>query len=101
MTSIEPYAATNVWDPPIHSQAVKVTGAQTIFYIAGQVAYDESANPAHHGDFKAQARAVLQALKALRRIRGAFRIAMRNDHSPAVMSIDADAVEIAGATASN
>jgi 2-iminobutanoate/2-iminopropanoate deaminase len=64
MTSIEPYAAKNVWDPPIYSQAVKVIGVQTILYIAGQVAYDESGNPAHRGDFKAQARAVLQALKA-------------------------------------
>ena len=64
MTNIEPYAAKNVWDPPIYSQAVKVTGAQTILYIAGQVAYDEAGNPAHRGDFKAQARAVMQALKA-------------------------------------
>jgi enamine deaminase RidA (YjgF/YER057c/UK114 family) len=49
--------------PPIYSQVVKVTGAQTILYIAGQVAYDEKGNPAHVGDFKAQARAVLTALK--------------------------------------
>ena len=64
MAAIEPYAAKGVWDPPIYSQAVKVTGAQTILYIAGQVAYDKEGNPAHRGDFKAQARAVLQALKA-------------------------------------
>ena len=64
MASIEPYAAKIVWDPPIYSQAVKVTGAQTILFIAGQVAYDEAGNPAHRGDFKAQARAVLRALKA-------------------------------------
>jgi 2-iminobutanoate/2-iminopropanoate deaminase len=64
MTTIESYAAKSVWDPPIYSQAVKVTGAQTILYIAGQVAYDAAGNPAHRGDFKAQARACLQALKA-------------------------------------
>jgi 2-iminobutanoate/2-iminopropanoate deaminase len=64
MAKIEQYAAKSVYDPPIYSQAVKVTGAQTILYIAGQVAYDESGNPAHRGDFKAQARAALQALKA-------------------------------------
>ena len=64
MAKIEQYAAKSVWNPPIYSQAVKVTGAQTILYIAGQVAYDDKGNPAHRGDFKAQARACLQALKA-------------------------------------
>jgi len=64
MATIEAYAAKNVWDPPIYAQAVKVTGAQTVLYIAGQVAYDDVGNPDHRGDFKAQARAVLQALKA-------------------------------------
>jgi enamine deaminase RidA (YjgF/YER057c/UK114 family) len=58
MTTIEPYAAKTVWDPPIYAQAVKVTGAQTILYIAGKVAYDDIGNLAHRGDFKAQARAV-------------------------------------------
>src|SRR5215472_5517388 len=42
----------------------KVTGAETILYIAGQVAYDDNGNVAHAGDFKGQARATLQALKA-------------------------------------
>jgi len=64
MTNIEPYAAKNVWDPPIYSQAVKVTGAQTILYIAGQVAYGPDGGALHAGDFKAQARAALTALKA-------------------------------------
>src|ERR1041385_9245896 len=64
MATIQPYAAPSVWDPPMYSQAVKVTGAQTILYIAGQVAYDDKGNAAHRGDFKAQARATLQALKA-------------------------------------
>src|SRR5690348_970396 len=64
MPTIEPYAAKSVWDPPIYSQAVKVSGAQTILYIAGQVAYGPDGNPTHAGDFKAQARAALQCLKA-------------------------------------
>src|SRR6195256_3296342 len=64
MATIHPYAAPGVYDPPIYSQAVKVTGAQTILYIAGQVAYGPEGSPMHAGDFKAQARAALQALKA-------------------------------------
>jgi 2-iminobutanoate/2-iminopropanoate deaminase len=64
MAKIEPYAARGVWDPPTYSQAVKVTGGQTILYLSGQVAYDDRGNAAHPGDFKAQARAALQALKA-------------------------------------
>jgi enamine deaminase RidA (YjgF/YER057c/UK114 family) len=57
MVKIERYAAKGVWDPPTYSQAVKVTGAQTILYLAGQVAYDDKGGPAHRGDFKAQAEA--------------------------------------------
>ena len=48
----------------MYSQAVRVTGGQTTLYIAGQVAYDDSGGVAHAGDFKAQARAALQAVKA-------------------------------------
>jgi 2-iminobutanoate/2-iminopropanoate deaminase len=64
MPTIEPYAAKSVWDPPMYSQAVKVSDAQTILYIAGQVAYGPDGNAVHAGDFKAQARAALQCLKA-------------------------------------
>lgn len=64
MANIEWYSAKSVFDPPTYSQAVKVTGAQTILYLSGQVAYDDKGNPAHRGDFSAQARAVFQALKA-------------------------------------
>jgi enamine deaminase RidA (YjgF/YER057c/UK114 family) len=64
MAKIEPYAAPGTWDSPTYAQAVKVTGAQTILYISGQVAYDHQGNPAHPGDFKAQARSAFQALKA-------------------------------------
>src|SRR5262245_6463013 len=64
MANIERYAAKGVFDPPSYSQGVKVSGAQTILYTAGQVAYDEQGSAAHKGDFTAQARAVFQALKA-------------------------------------
>ncbi|MBV9152034.1 MAG: hypothetical protein JO204_09700, partial [Alphaproteobacteria bacterium] len=47
MPTIEPYAAKGVYDPPMYSQAVKVNGAQTILYIAGQVAYGPDGSPAH------------------------------------------------------
>ena len=64
MAKIEQYAARQVWDPPTYSQAVKVTGGETILYIAGQVAYDDKGGVAYPGDFKAQARAALLAVKA-------------------------------------
>lgn len=64
MPTIERYAAKGVFDPPTYSQAVKVSGGQTILYIAGQVAYTADGGAAHPGDFKAQARAALNALKA-------------------------------------
>ena len=64
MASIERYCAKGVFDPVSYSQAVKVTDAQTILFLAGQVAYDDNGKPAHRGDFAAQARAVFQAIKA-------------------------------------
>ena len=64
MAKIEPYAAKSEFDPPGYAQGIKVTGAQTILFLSGQVAYDSQGSCAHPGDFKAQARGVLQALKA-------------------------------------
>ena len=64
MANIERYCAPGVFDPPTYSQGIKVTGAQTILFLAGQVAYDDKGQPAHRGDFVAQARAVLRAVKA-------------------------------------
>jgi len=64
MANIQQYAARGVWDPPAYSQAVKVTGGEAILYLAGQVAYDDNGGAAHAGDFKAQARAALGAVKA-------------------------------------
>ena len=61
---IEKIAAKGVFDPPAYTQAIKVTGAQTIVFISGQVDYDAKGQPGHLGDFAAQARATYSALKA-------------------------------------
>ena len=64
MAEIEWYAAESVYDPPSHAQGVKVTGAQTLLFIAGQVAFDEQGGPAHSRDFAAQAREVHRSVLA-------------------------------------
>ena len=64
MATIQPYCAKDVFDPPSYNQAIKVTGAQTILFLSGQVAYDEKGGPTHRGDFVAQARGVFRAIKA-------------------------------------
>ncbi len=61
---IERLAAKGVFDPPTYSQVVKVTGAQSILLISGQVDYDAKGGPGHTGDFAGQARATLAAVKA-------------------------------------
>src|SRR5438034_218504 len=65
MATLEKLSARGVYDPPGYSQAIKVTGAQTILFLAGQVAYDKDGGAAHPGDFKAQARQVFSSVKAL------------------------------------
>lgn len=64
MVTIQAYCAKDVFDPPTYSQAIKVTGAQTILFLSGQVAYDGKGNPAHRGDIVGQAREVFRAIKA-------------------------------------
>ena len=64
MATIQPYCAKDVFDPPTYAQAIKVTAAQTILFLSGQVAYDDKGGPAHRGDFPAQARVVFRAIKA-------------------------------------
>ena len=61
---IERLAAKTVFDPPAYTQTIKVTGAETILFISGQVDYDAKGQPGHPGDFAAQARATYSALKA-------------------------------------
>ena len=64
MAKISSYAAKGVYDPPAYSQGVKVEGGGTLLYIAGQVDYDAEGKCAHPGDFSAQTKGVLAALKA-------------------------------------
>ena len=63
--TIEKFCASGVYDPPGYSQGIKVTGAQTILFLAGQVSYDKDGTPKHKGDFKAQARECFECLKRL------------------------------------
>jgi 2-iminobutanoate/2-iminopropanoate deaminase len=65
MANIEKYSAPGVFEPATYSQGIKVTGAQTILFLAGQVAYDKDGGVLHRGDFKAQAREVFRCIKAL------------------------------------
>jgi len=65
MATLSKYGAPGVYDPPGYSQAIKVTGAQTILFLAGQVPYAPDGTVNHRGDFPAQARQVFGAVKAL------------------------------------
>ncbi len=71
MVTIEKYCASGVYDPPSYSQGVRVTGAQAVLFIAGQVAYDKDGSVLHRGDFRAQAREAFRAVKALVEAQGA------------------------------
>jgi len=65
MVSIEAFCPPDVFNPPIYTQGVRVTGAQTMLFLSGQVAYDQHGGVLHRGDFKGQAREALRALKSL------------------------------------
>jgi 2-iminobutanoate/2-iminopropanoate deaminase len=64
MATKEKMCARGVYDPPGYSQLVKVTGAQSLLFLAGQVPYKAQGGAAHPGDFLAQARNVFGAVKA-------------------------------------
>jgi 2-iminobutanoate/2-iminopropanoate deaminase len=65
MPTIEKFCAGGLFDPPTYSQGIKVTQAQTILFLSGQVAYLPDGTAAFRGDFKAQARGAYEAIKAL------------------------------------
>lgn len=65
MITIEPFCATSVFDPPTYTQGIRVSQAQNILFLSGQVAYTAEGGVAHRGDFKAQARGAYQAIKTL------------------------------------
>ena len=46
---IERLAAKTVFDPPAYTQTIKVTGAETILFISGQVDYDAKGSPGIQG----------------------------------------------------
>ena len=70
MTKIEPYCADGVYDPPFYSQSVKVTGADAILFLSGQVSYDPNGGVLHPNDFKAQAREAFRAIEILVKAQG-------------------------------
>ena len=65
MANIEKFCAPGVFDPATYSQGIKVTQAQTILFLSGQVAYTPEGGVACRGDFKGQARGAYEAIKAL------------------------------------
>ena len=65
MATVEKFCAPGVFDPPTYTQGIKVTQAQTILFLSGQVAYTPEGGVAYRGDFKAQARGAYEAIKAL------------------------------------
>ena len=65
MATIEKFCAEGVFDPATYSQGIKVSQAQTILFLSGQVAYTAEGAAAYRGDFKGQARGAYEAIKAL------------------------------------
>ena len=65
MATIEKFGAAGVFEPATYSQGVKVTQAQTILFLSGQVAYATDGSVAYRGDFKGQARGAYEAIKVL------------------------------------
>jgi enamine deaminase RidA (YjgF/YER057c/UK114 family) len=64
MATIEKLCAPGVYDPPGYSQLIKVSGARSLLFLAGQVPYATGGSVAYPGDFLAQARNVFGAVKA-------------------------------------
>lgn len=65
MVSIERYCPSGLYDPPTYTQGIKVSGAQSVLFLAGQVAYDKEGGIVGRGDVKAQAREAFRSIKAL------------------------------------
>jgi 2-iminobutanoate/2-iminopropanoate deaminase len=65
MATIEKFGAAGVFEPATYSQGVKVTQAQTVLFLSGQVAYAPDGGVACRGDFKGQARGAYEAIKTL------------------------------------
>jgi enamine deaminase RidA (YjgF/YER057c/UK114 family) len=65
MATIDKFGAPGVFEPATYSQGIRVTQAQTVLFLSGQVAYTAEGGVAFRGDFKGQARGAFEAIKAL------------------------------------
>ena len=65
MATLDKFCAPGLFDPATYSQGIKVSQAQTILFLSGQVAYTADGGVACRGDFKGQARGAYEAIKAL------------------------------------
>ena len=65
MRTVTPFNAPGLFEPPTYTQGIKVSHAQTILFLSGQVAYTADGGVAFPGDFTAQARGAYQAIKSL------------------------------------
>jgi 2-iminobutanoate/2-iminopropanoate deaminase len=64
MATIDKFCAAGVFDPSTYTQGIKVSQAQTILFLSGQVAYTADGGVACRGDFTGQARGAYAAIKA-------------------------------------
>jgi 2-iminobutanoate/2-iminopropanoate deaminase len=65
MATIDKFCAAGVFEPATYSQGIKITHAQSLLVLSGQVAYTADGGVACRGDFKGQARGAFEAIKAL------------------------------------
>jgi 2-iminobutanoate/2-iminopropanoate deaminase len=65
VATIEKFSAAGVYEPPHYSQGIRVTHAQTILFLSGQVAYTATGGVEHRGDFSAQSREAFECIRKL------------------------------------
>jgi enamine deaminase RidA (YjgF/YER057c/UK114 family) len=64
MTTLDKLCAPGVHAPTGYSHVVKVTGAQALVFLAGQLSYDANGEVMYPGDFTGQARRVFALVQA-------------------------------------
>jgi enamine deaminase RidA (YjgF/YER057c/UK114 family) len=64
MTTLDKLCAPGVHAPTGYSQVVKVTGAQALLFLAGQLSYGGNGEVMYPGDFTGQARRVFALVQA-------------------------------------
>jgi enamine deaminase RidA (YjgF/YER057c/UK114 family) len=65
MRTVTPFNAPDLFEPRTYTQGIRVTQAQTLLFLSGQIAYTPDGGAAFPGDFKAQARGAYQAIRSL------------------------------------